>query len=123
MSESFFLLVNQDQQLLARSGEWLGTRQEKLLYRSQYRDEAINLKVDHAVKQPDMRLRIIEVTMSEGKMDFTAHADLVDYVAPPVVESNDDESIGTEEDLDAEQNKVEPPSEPPQTPSLSTNEA
>ena len=83
----FYVLINQNNQLLARSGEWLGTKQEKLLYRSKFKDEAINLKVDHAVKQPDMRLRLIEVTMNEGKLIFEPDHDLVDFVAPPAVDT------------------------------------
>lgn len=108
-SSVFYVLVNQNNQLLARSGEWLGTKQEKLLYRSKFKDEAINLKVDHAVKQPDMRLRLIEVTMNEGKLVFEPDHDLVEFVAPPVIdaqtvdtEPNKTTDDNTDESLEAE---------------------
>jgi len=54
-----FLLQNQHDQYLGKSGEWLSGTDSKTLFRTQHKDEAINQKVEVAVKQADARIQII----------------------------------------------------------------
>ena len=57
---SVFLLQNQYDQYLGKSGEWLSGADSKTLYRTQHKDEAINQKVEVAVKQADTRAKIVD---------------------------------------------------------------
>ena len=54
-----FLLQNQYDQYLSKSGEWLDGADSKTLYRTVHKDEAINQKVEVAVKQADTRAKIV----------------------------------------------------------------
>lgn len=54
-----FLLQNQCDQYLSKSGEWLNGADSKALYRTVHKDEAINQKVEVAVKQADTRAKIV----------------------------------------------------------------
>lgn len=54
-----FLLQNQHDQYLGKSGEWLSGADSKTLFRTQHKDEAINQKVEVAVKQADTRVQIM----------------------------------------------------------------
>ena len=54
-----FLLQNQYDQYLSKSGEWLDGADSKTLYRTVHKDEVINQKVEVAVKQADTRAKIV----------------------------------------------------------------
>ena len=53
-----FVLANQHQQYFGKSKEWLDGSDSRSLYRSEYKDEAINLMVELTVKDPDVRIQI-----------------------------------------------------------------
>lgn len=54
-----FLLQNQNDQYLSKSGDWLSGADSKALFRTSHKDEAINQKVEISVKQADPRVSIL----------------------------------------------------------------
>lgn len=92
MSE-VFLLKNQHGAYLERSGEWVDPMQSKTLFRTPHRDEAINQKVELAVKNAELRVEIAAAKVSpEGKLLIQ------DYVAPlemPATSSMAESTDGT----------------------------
>lgn len=64
-----FLLKNQNGDYLEKSGEWVNPAQSKTLFRTPHRDEAINQKVELAVKNAELRVQIATGKVSpEGKL-------------------------------------------------------
>lgn len=59
-----YLLKNQHAQYLNKSGEWVDGDAASTLFRSKFRDEAINQKVELSVKQMEMRIEIVEATLN-----------------------------------------------------------
>lgn len=57
MSE-VFILQNQHNQFLDKHGDWIEPGQSSQLYRTAHRDEAINVKVEHSVRDPALRVSI-----------------------------------------------------------------
>lgn len=71
-----FLLKNQHGNFLEKSGEWVNPTQSKSLYRTLHKDEAINQKVELAVKNADLRVEITTGQVSpEGKL-ILQHCDI-----------------------------------------------
>lgn len=60
-----FLLINQEHLLLEKSGNWGYGNDLRAIYRTPHHDEAINQKVELTVKNPDLRMRIIEAQLDE----------------------------------------------------------
>ena len=54
-----FLIANQHGYFLAKSGDFIHPRETKNLYKTPFKDEAINKKVDFAVKSAELRLHIV----------------------------------------------------------------
>lgn len=68
MSE-IYIIQNQHQQFLDKHGDWVDGRESQTLYRTTYKDEAINVKVEHAVRNADLRLTVIPAKLDErGKI-------------------------------------------------------
>lgn len=64
-----FVLCNQHHEFLSKSREWLSEGDSKTLYRSAYRDEVINEKVELTVKQPGLRLMVLTAEQaSNGRL-------------------------------------------------------
>ncbi len=61
-----YLLRNQHHEYLDRSGEWVNGSESKSLYRTEFKDEAINQKVKFSVKNAELRIEIATGTV-EGK--------------------------------------------------------
>ena len=55
-----YVLRNSRDEFLDKSGEWISGGDIKSLYRTEHKDEALNKKVDFAVKHPDVRIRIVD---------------------------------------------------------------
>lgn len=60
-----FLIKNQYGYFLAKSGEFVHPKELKSLYRTAFKDEAINQKVEFAVKDADLRLKVIDCMTDE----------------------------------------------------------
>lgn len=66
-----YLLQNQDKHFLDRSGAWVASDHMQSLYRTAYKDEAINQKVEFSVKNPHLRITITPATLNEkGKLQL-----------------------------------------------------
>lgn len=55
-----YLLQNQHNEFFSKSGDWLAGGDSKALYRSKYKDEAINQKVEFSVKNPKLRISLVK---------------------------------------------------------------
>lgn len=71
----FFLIQNQDKQFLSKQGEWVGIDEGNSLYRTPHKDEAINIKVEHSVKNADIRLTIVPCTLNQRGLPVLCNAD------------------------------------------------
>lgn len=61
-----YVIKNQHNQLLEKSGEWSDTPWEKVLsqkslFRTPYRDAALNQRVELTVKHPELRCTVIDI--------------------------------------------------------------
>lgn len=61
-----YLLQNQNQHFLDKSGEWVTAENTKPLYRTQFKDEAINRKVEFSVKNFELRIVVTQATVAEN---------------------------------------------------------
>lgn len=81
-----FILQNQHQQYMDKHGEWVDGRESQMIYRTPHKDEAINLKVEHTVRHPDLRLRVISVKLDDkGRIqiaDSQSSSTSIDSTAP-----------------------------------------
>lgn len=108
-----FLLQNQYDQYLSKSGEWLDGADSKTLYRTVHKDEAINQKVEVAVKQADTRAKIVngfqlpngQVILSENEPLPIAPEPVTDSMEEPSSDSVQNEETVPEEASEAD--KVE----------------
>ncbi len=60
-----YIIRNQDQLYLDKQGEWVDGSESHSLYRTAYRDEAINTKVELSVRHPQLRLTIVAGALDE----------------------------------------------------------
>lgn len=92
---TYYLLKNQKTQYLTKSGEWIYAAEGiKTIYFSQYRDEAINSKIELTVKNADLRVEIVETLLDDRRLPVVADDDLF---TPPVeaIEHDNHTGIGS----------------------------
>ena len=79
----FYLLKNQHNQFLDRSGTWVDSQTESSLFKTIHKDEAINQKVELIVKNPELRI-FVESAVSEedGKIAFYSKKLECDELSP-----------------------------------------
>jgi len=58
MSE-VFILQNQHQQFLDKSGLWVDGSEATALAKTNHKDEALNLKAEQSVRHPELRIQIL----------------------------------------------------------------
>lgn len=64
-----YLLKNQKDEFLDRSGDWVKSGDEKTLFKTIHKDEAINQRVEYTVKNPEMRIFIETAAVNDnGKL-------------------------------------------------------
>ena len=56
-----YLLKNQHGAYLEKSGGWIESTTAKTLFRTPFKDEAVNQKVEIIVKNPDQRIEIVQL--------------------------------------------------------------
>lgn len=81
-----YLLKNQHNQYLERSGEWAPPESSKSLFRTEFKDEAINRKVEFSVKNVSLRLAVVEAKQEVGGKLVIETEDL-----PPIALEQNDE--------------------------------
>jgi len=94
MTETY-ILKNQHQAFLDKSNEWISAGERKQLFRTVHKDEAINMKVEWAVKHPDVRIEIVAVEVDEKGLP------LVDLPRPVKVDKQNNEQANI--NLDSEE--------------------
>ena len=60
-----YLLQNQNGYFLNNQQEWVDGREPNRLYKTSYKDEAINSKVELTVKSAELRIQILECPTNE----------------------------------------------------------
>jgi len=95
-----FLLKNQGNEFLDKSGEWVAADNAKNLYRTAYKDEALNKKVEFSVKNFELRISIFETTI-----DANNKLDLGDNL-PNQTSLNIDSTISNSSDAEPTSSKV-----------------
>lgn len=84
LMNTVYLLKNQDNQYLNKSGEWVPGENQKSLYRSIYKDEALNQKAEFSVKNFELRITIAEAKLDEkGRIMLDDLDDLDDNMHAP----------------------------------------
>lgn len=54
-----FIIQNHDQTYLGKQGDWTSGCEASQLFRTHHKDEAINMKVEQSVRNPQLRLSIV----------------------------------------------------------------
>lgn len=73
--DPLYVIQNQHKLFLDKHGEWVDGSDSQTLYRTAHKDEAINVKVEHAVRSPELRLTLVPVTTNErGRIQITVEA-------------------------------------------------
>lgn len=68
-----FIIQNHDQAYLGKHGDWIDGSEANHLFRSLHKDEAINMKVEQSVRNPQLRLSVIPCQLNEkGQLQLTA---------------------------------------------------
>lgn len=68
-----FIIQNQHHQFLDKHGTWVESGDSAQLYRTAHRDEAINIKVEHSVRDPNLRLSIRPCRLdAKGRLQIMA---------------------------------------------------
>lgn len=60
-----FVIRNQHGLFLGKHGDWIDGQDAHSLYRTMHKDEAINVKVEHSVRDPLLRLQIVTCSTNE----------------------------------------------------------
>ncbi|MBX2858381.1 MAG: hypothetical protein KTR17_06940 [Cellvibrionaceae bacterium] len=60
-----YLLKNQHHAYLDKSNLWINSGERRQLFRTPHRDEALNMRVEWAVKHPELRIEITKVPLDE----------------------------------------------------------
>lgn len=82
-----YVLCNQYDQFFAKSGEWNNGDENRALFRTPHKDEALNQKVELTVKHPELRIRIVAASQNERGALQLPHTALE---SPPDETVNDD---------------------------------
>lgn len=73
-----FIIQNQHNCFLDKKGDWVDQAEARSLYRTHHKDEAINVKVEHSVRRPDLRLRVVSCNI-----DHKGQLQIVTQQHPP----------------------------------------
>lgn len=65
MTDDIFVIQNQDALFLSKHGDWIDGHNPHLVFRTHHKDEAVNVRVEHSVRDPFLRLRIITCATNE----------------------------------------------------------
>lgn len=60
-----YIIRNQHQLYLDKQGAWVDGSDSHQLYRTRFKDEAINTKVELSVRQPELRLTLVAGVLDE----------------------------------------------------------
>lgn len=111
-----YLLQNQHSQYLGKSGEWIEGDAGLALYRSAFKDEAINQKVEFSVKSADLRISIVEASLGKNGKPELAPTEKIDAVDIAPAESTPEiENADTDTDTDTDKYQEDISSDQEQT--------
>ncbi len=91
-----YILKNQHNHFLLKSGEWAPPKNnDRSLFNTQHKDEAINTKIEISVKDADIRVTIVEAQLNDKKapiIDEKYFADITAHESDSVIHTDDTHS-------------------------------
>lgn len=117
MSEAY-ILKNQFDLFLDKHGEWVDQAEPSSLYRTVHKDEAINIMVEHSVKNPDLRIKIETCELNaKGQLVLAdgVTAPAIDQVAPvidqaaPAIDQSESHLFAEADKKDTPEAQIEQP--------------
>lgn len=69
---TLYLICNETNHFLAKSGEWTDTLRVNVVYRTVHKDEALNQLLEINAKDIGLRLRIVEASYTEDGIQLLA---------------------------------------------------
>ncbi len=86
---TLYLICNQDNHFLEKSGEWANTLRASTIYRTVHKDEALNHLLEMNAKEITLRLSIVEATHTEAGIQLNTPLEPVE----PEQAANEGEAI------------------------------
>ncbi|WP_444899494.1 hypothetical protein ACJJIX_07110 [Microbulbifer sp. VAAC004] len=105
-----YVLTNQHQQFLSKSGEWLDGREPNKLFRSEHKDVAINQMFEANTRDVGLRIELLQCALNPKAQPLIPEEALADLSAAP--EDPEIEPGVPEEIPAAEPTELEPQPEP-----------
>ncbi len=104
-----YLLQNQHEQFLSKSREWVDGKVGAALFRTEFKDEAINQKVEFSVKQAELRITLVEARIGKDGRPELLQGSNDDHALPTeaLVEAVEAEALEAEEALETEVQALE----------------
>jgi|GEM_PF-5914312 len=94
---SIYILKNQHNHFLLKSGEWIAPKNnDRSLFNTQHKDEAINTKIEISVKDADIRVTVVETQLNEKKapiIDEKYFANITPHTSDAIALSSDADSV------------------------------
>lgn len=89
-----FIIQNHDQTYLTKQGEWVDGSEASALFRTAHKDEAINMKVEQSVRNPLLRLNVVDAKLNaKGQLELDGAA-----TGGPNIDSATEVLFNTEDD-------------------------
>jgi len=83
-----YLIVDQYNHFLEKSGEWTDTLRTNQVYRTIHKDEALNELLELNAKHIEFRLRIIEANLTEKGLEPLEPLPKIDRPVEELIESD-----------------------------------
>ncbi|WP_157533538.1 hypothetical protein [Microbulbifer variabilis] len=109
-----YVLANQHQQFLSKSGEWLDGREPNKLFRSEHKDVAINQMFEANTRDVSLRIELLQCELNNKGQPLVpeeALADISPLQGDPEIEPNTPEEMPAQEPPE-----LEPQAEPEVSP-------
>lgn len=97
-----FIIQNHDHTYLTKHGEWVDGSDASQLFRSLHKDEAVNMKVEQSVRNPALRLSILDAQLNEKgqvQLNQPPTGSNIDSAPEVLFNDNEHESVNREPPL------------------------
>lgn len=111
---TIYLLQNQHKRLLNKQREWVDGREASTLFRTPYRDEALNQLIEVNARDYTLRIRILECSLNERGIPLLKDEDLPPLgepssAPPPAVDDTDSSAASGASEKEFEQTAAPDP--------------
>lgn len=87
--QNVFIILNQDGYFLGKSGDWLDGREPAQLFRTLYKDEAVNQLFEISSKEAELRLSIMQCPVKNRLVPDIPEAQLPAPLVKTVADNDD----------------------------------